>query len=155
MAEEIFQEICGQNVPQLPKVIIKPQVQVVSSACCEAVAEDGASSSSLGLPPSHCLWALLVSSAWSLLWAASWDGAESDCSQGLDQWSSLLIAQKLHCLFWPSLEIKQHKEVTSLLGWWGRVKLHLLMGRWQGSRWACGMEDVGATFEKHNLLHTS
>lgn len=29
------------------------------------------------------------------------------------------------------------------------------MGKWQGARRACGMGGiVGATFEKHNLLHT-
>ena len=79
-------------------------------------------------------------------------------------WTAHVVAKG--CIAFPDLasEIKQHHFYHIILirsksqvcpDYRERVKSHLLMGKWKGSRRACGTGNiVAATFEKHNLPHT-
>lgn len=79
-------------------------------------------------------------------------------------WTDHVVAKG--CIAFPDLasEIKQHHFYLIILirsksqvcpDYRERVKSHLLMGKWKGSRRACGMGNiVASTFEKHNLPHT-
>ena len=79
-------------------------------------------------------------------------------------WTDHVVAKG--CIAFPDLasEIKQHHFYLIILirsksqvcpDYRERVKSHLLIGEWKGSRRACGMGNiVVSTFEKHNLPHT-